>query len=73
MSKKSITLHDFGREEYLDGATMRYEIISGTYLNGSTLAYFARLADAAIFAKVKAEQTGRPLARSKSASARWRP
>ncbi len=36
----TINIHDWGREEYLDGAMMQYSVIvGGEYPNGNTVAY----------------------------------
>lgn len=44
-----ITVEDYGKEEYLDGAQMRYAV----HGKGYTLAYFSDKEDAHLFAKAK--------------------
>ena len=44
-----ITVKDYGKEEYLDGAQMQYAV----HRKGRTLAYFADKEDAHLFAKAK--------------------
>ena len=46
---RQITVKDYGREEYLDGACMRYAVRGRSY----TLAYFSDKEDAHLFAKAK--------------------
>lgn len=45
----SVTVEDYGKGEYLDGAQMQY----GVYGKGRMLAYFADKEDAHLFAKAK--------------------
>ena len=48
-----VTIKDYGKAEYLDGAQMQYTVRDGKYAGGGCLAYFGERADAELFAKAK--------------------
>ncbi len=39
MMEEFVTIKDYGRPEYLDGAMMQYVVVIGSYPNGHTVAY----------------------------------
>jgi hypothetical protein len=49
----AITVEDYGKDEYLDGAQMQYAVHGKSY----TLAFFAEKEDAHLFAKAKSAGT----------------
>ena len=58
---KRVYVTDFGAEEYLDGAMMRYSVESRRkYPNGETLAYFSHEAHARLFAEALAAAKEKP-------------
>jgi nitrous oxide reductase accessory protein NosL len=54
---KGVTVTDWGKPEYLDGAQMQFMVtVEQLGSVGSCLAYFGEESDALLFAQVKAEE-----------------
>ena len=45
-----VTIKDYGRPEYLDGAMMQYSVVLGEYLKGETIAHCETLEHARLLA-----------------------
>lgn len=50
MDHDLITIKDYGRAEYLDGAMMQYTVLIGDYSNGTVVAYCETLEIARLLA-----------------------
>lgn len=53
--EQPVTIKDYGRPEYLDGATMQYAVVIGEWPEGHTVAYCTTLETARTIAHALSE------------------